>query len=64
VGKKRKSAKARREEHEVKVRRRKVARGELVEPVPVVDKELAKEIEAIKADDVRKGKYYNRRKDV
>ena len=62
--KKRKRARERREEHEEKVKRRKAARGALAVPAPVVDKELAKEIEAIKADDARKGRYYNRRKDV
>jgi hypothetical protein len=60
--KKRRSAKSRREAHEAKLRRRQAAKSEVV--VPEVDAALAKEIEAIKADDVRKGRYYNRRKDI
>ena len=72
-GKKRTTAATRKAAHEIRINRKK-APG-VVEPVvpvappaPVVapgeDAALAAEVEAMKADDIRKGQHYNRRKDV
>ncbi len=64
------TAKERREAHEARVKRKLAAAAPVEEkPVPpaapvaeVADAELAAEIAAMKADDARKGKYYQRRK--
>jgi len=64
----RRSAKERKAAHDAKVRRKKAAKAALLAPPPAApaqvapDTVLAAEIEAIKADDARKGKYYHRRK--
>ena len=60
----RRSAKQRKSVHDLKVKQRKQAAAapETPPPKPQVDAELAAEIAAIKADDVRKGKFYSRRK--
>jgi putative protein kinase ArgK-like GTPase of G3E family len=58
----RRSAKERREAHEARIKR-KFAPPPEPPPAPAEpDAELAAEIEAMKADDLRKGKYYNRKK--
>ena len=63
----RRSAKVRKAEHDEKVKRRKAATAAAVRgaapvvPAVEVDAALAAEIEAIKADDVRKGRYYKRK---
>jgi GTP-binding protein len=67
----RQTAKQRKTAHESRVQKRKATTADAAplppvpEPTPApveADAELAAEIEAIKADDARKGKYYNRRK--
>jgi GTP-binding protein len=60
----RRSAKERKAAHDAKVRRKKAAKAPRPAlPAPVEpDAVLAAEIEAIKADDARKGKFYHRRK--
>jgi GTP-binding protein len=65
LGKKRKFAKQRKSAHDEKIRRKKAAKAQTpAELPPQVDAELAKEIAAIKADDVRKSRYYNRKRDL
>jgi hypothetical protein len=66
----RKPARVRKMEHDAKVKLRKAmdntsepeAPEVEVDPAPTADPALAAEIAAIKADDARKSKYYNRRK--
>jgi hypothetical protein len=72
----RSTAKERKAAHEARLKKKLAAQPETAEagmpeppqapfssgPEPPVDPELAAEIEAMKADDARKGKYYHRRK--
>ena len=57
----RRTAKQRKKVHDAKVKKRKAATDPPAAPVEM-DAALAAEIEAIKADDARKGKYYIRKK--
>jgi GTP-binding protein len=58
-GKKRTTAAERKKAHE---ERQQAKFSQPVPEKPAIDSELAAEIEAIKADDARKGKFYNRKK--
>jgi hypothetical protein len=60
----RSTAKERRKAHDERLKR-KLAPATVKAPLPVEpDADLAAEIAAMKGDDVRKGKFYNRRKDI
>ncbi len=58
------TAKERKAAHEIRVKKKLAPpEPEIIAPTVVeADAELAAEVEAMKADDVRKGKYYNRKK--
>jgi GTP-binding protein len=59
------TAAERRKAHQERQKKKELERNPAPEPVappPEIDPELAAEIEAIKADDARKGKYYSRKK--
>jgi small GTP-binding protein len=58
----RSTAKSRKEAHMARIKKKLAAEAPAVPAPAEGDAELAAEIEAIKADDVRKGRYYGRRK--